>query len=32
MMLARFLRDQAWRRLDSPGVNAIRVAPAASSP
>jgi hypothetical protein len=26
MMLARFLRDEAWRRLDSPGVNAIRVA------
>lgn len=25
-MMARFLRDQAWRRLDSPGMNAIRVA------
>ena len=25
-MLTRFLRDQAWWRLDSPGVNAIRTA------
>jgi len=25
-MLARFLRDQAWWRLDSPGVKAIRAA------